>query len=65
MIWQYDNRVGREGMALAGLAKRRAQFIDVLRQQSEMPLRQIDGEEETASCDKVATIVGHGDLLVR
>ena len=24
-----------------------------------MPLRQIDGEEETASCDEVATIIRH------
>jgi hypothetical protein len=30
-----------------------------------MPFRQIDGEEETASCDEVATIVGHGGLLKR
>jgi hypothetical protein len=65
MIRQYDNRVSREGMALPCLTKRSAQFIDVLCQQSEMPFRQIDGEEETASCDEVATIVGHGGLLKR
>src|SRR6266404_2046556 len=33
MIRQYNNRVGREGMALPCLTKRNAQFIDVLRQQ--------------------------------
>jgi hypothetical protein len=37
----------------------------VLRQQLKMPFRQIDGEEETASCDEVATIVGNGGLLKR
>jgi hypothetical protein len=118
MIGQYDDRIDRKWMALAGLAKRKAQgfnvfrqqpqpavgkidrkeeapagdeiatvfshgppawrsdgfrfalpilrqLIDVLCQQSEMPLLQINGEEEASSCDEVATIIGHGDLLVR
>jgi hypothetical protein len=62
MIWQYDNRVGREGMALAGRANRRAQDFSILCQQPQPPVGKIDRKEEATAGDKIATVCGH-DLL--
>jgi hypothetical protein len=63
VIRQHDHRIDRERMMPARLAKRTAQFGDVLRQQPQMPLRQIGGEEEVAPGKEVAAIVGHGAIL--
>jgi hypothetical protein len=46
-------------MPLSYLPKCAAQFVDVFRQQSQPSIRQIDGEEEAASGNEVATIAGH------
>lgn len=45
------------------LAKCRAQLIDMFCQQLLPSLGQIHGEEETAPCDEVATVIGHADTL--
>lgn len=58
MIGQHDDSINREGMAPARFAKGRAQDLDMIRQQGKPPLGQIDGEEEAASRDEVATIRG-------
>jgi hypothetical protein len=52
-------------MTPARLTKRSTQLIDVLRQQPQPPRRQIDSEEEAAPGTKVATIVGHAEMLAR
>jgi hypothetical protein len=46
-------------MAFTHLANCGAQFVDKLCQQVRSPIRQVDGEEERASGDEVAAIVGH------
>src|SRR5258706_7510860 len=63
MVRQHDHRIDCEGMMPARLAKCSTEFIDVLRQQPQPPLRQIDGEEEAASGNEVATILGHAAML--
>jgi len=62
MVRQHDHRIDCERMMPARLTKRSTQFIDVLRQQPQPPLRQIDGEEEAAPGNEVATIVGHAEM---
>jgi hypothetical protein len=57
MIGQHDHRLDRERMMPVCLSERCTQFVHMLRQQPQPPLRQIDGEEAAAS-DEVATIVG-------
>jgi hypothetical protein len=39
------------------LAKRGPRFIDVFRQQPQLPFRRSDGEEEAASGNEVATVL--------
>jgi hypothetical protein len=46
-------------MVSTRLSKRGPQFVDVPGQQRQPPFRQIDGEEEAAPGDEVATIIGH------
>src|SRR5437868_12363324 len=58
MVRQHDHRIDCERMMPARLTKR-----SVLRQQPQPPLRQIDGEEEAAPGNEVATIVGHAGML--
>src|SRR5436190_8887016 len=60
MVGQDDHCVDCERMALANLPECGAQFVNILRQQTQSPIRQVDGEEEAASGYEVATIVGHG-----
>lgn len=43
-------------MALPRFAKRRAQRLDMIRQQRQPPLRQIDGEEEAPTLNEVGAI---------
>jgi hypothetical protein len=59
VIGQHTHRIDRERMMPARFAKRGPQLVDVFRQQMQMPLRQIDGEEEAAPGKLVAAIVGH------
>src|SRR5438046_985191 len=63
MIGEHDHGVGRERIAFAYLSKCRTQFINVVGQQTQPPLRQVDGEEKDASGDKVTTIAGHGHTI--
>ena len=63
MIGQNNHRINREWMAVPRLAKCCPQFVDVFRQQSQSSLRQINREEETASNDKVTTVIGHVVML--
>ncbi|MGB9657937.1 MAG: hypothetical protein WCB75_22375 [Pseudolabrys sp.] len=63
MIGQDNHGFDRERMILLRLAKRAPQFVDVLRQQPQTPFCQIDGEEEAATSDQVATIIGQADIL--
>ena len=63
VIRQHNHRIDRERMTPARLAKRGPQLVDVVRQQPQMPLRQIDGEEEAASGQEVAAIVGRVSIL--
>jgi hypothetical protein len=58
-IGQHDYRIDRERVMLARLTKRIAQFVDMFRQQPQPSLRKIDGEEEAAPGDEIATIVCH------
>ena len=44
---------------LKAIEARFPQLVDVFRQQVQMPLRQINGEEEAAPGEQVAAIVGH------
>jgi hypothetical protein len=37
----------------------RAQQLDMIRQQRQLPLRQIDGEEEASTRNEVAAVRGH------
>ena len=50
-------------MVSTRLSKRGPQFGDVLGQQRQPPFRQIDGEEDGAPGDEVATIIGHAGRL--
>ena len=59
VIGQDNHRVDRKWMVLPRLPKCCTQSVDVLRQQSQPPVRQIDGEEETTSGHKVATVISH------
>jgi hypothetical protein len=59
VIRQHNHPIDRKRMMPARLAKRSPQLVDVLRQQVQMPLRQIDGEEEAAPGKLGAAIVGH------
>ena len=63
MIGQNNHRVDREWMVVPRLPKCCPQFVDVFRQQSQSPLRQINGEEETTSNDKIATVISHVVML--
>jgi hypothetical protein len=63
MIGQHDNRIDRERMMPARLTKRSTQLVDMLRQQPQPSLRQIDGEEEAAPGNEVATLVGDAGTL--
>jgi hypothetical protein len=63
MIWQHNHRIDRKWMIPLRLTKRRAQRVDVLRQQRQSALRQIDGEEEAAPGQEVATVMGHADIV--
>jgi hypothetical protein len=58
-----SHRLDREGMVSTRLSKRGPQFVDVPGQQRQPPFRRIDGEEEAAPGDEVATIVGHAGRL--
>jgi hypothetical protein len=62
MIGQHNDGVDREGMTSACFAEGRAQDLDMVRQQGKPALRQIDGKEEAASRDEVATIICHHEL---
>ena len=48
MIGQHDHGICREGMALTGLPECDAQYIDMIGQQREPPVREVDREEEAA-----------------
>ena len=60
MIRQYDHCIDREWMALAGLAKRRAQGFNVFRQQPQPAVGKIDRKEEAPAGDEIATVFSHG-----
>jgi hypothetical protein len=49
-------------MTLAGLAKRRAEGFNILRQQPQPAVGKIDRKEETTAGDEIATVRCH-DLL--
>jgi hypothetical protein len=63
VIGQNHHSVDCKRMLPSHLSKRFAQFVDVFRQQVQLPFRQIDGEEEAASGNEVAAIAGHADTL--
>jgi hypothetical protein len=65
VIGQNDHRVGRERMTPSRFPECGPQFVDVIRQQPQPPLRKVNGKEEAAPGNEVATIVGHVGLLVR
>ena len=64
VIGQHDHRVDREGMPPSRFVERGPQFSDVIREQPQPPIREIDGEEEAASGDEVATVSGHARVEV-
>lgn len=63
MIGQHNHRIDGEGATPAYLTKRSPQIVDVLRRQLQMSVRQIDGEEEAASNEKIAAIIGYANIL--
>lgn len=57
VIGQHDNRIDRERMMSAGLAKGGTQGIDAVGQQPQSTVRQIDRKEERASGQEIAAVV--------
>jgi hypothetical protein len=47
------------------LVDRGSQAGDMFRQQPQPPLSEINGEEEAAAGQEIATIAGHADVLAR
>jgi hypothetical protein len=61
MIGQHDDRVERKRVPSAGIAKRRAQPIDLFGKQTASAVGQVDRKEESAAWNKAAPVVGHAD----
>ena len=54
MVGQYHDRLDRERMPRARVAKRRAQQVDILGEEAPVPFGQIDREEIAAAGNEVA-----------
>src|SRR5258708_14055295 len=63
MIGQHDDRIDLERVSSSHAAKRSAECCDMIRQQPQPAFRQVDGEEEAAPGEEIATIPGHAACL--
>ena len=62
MIGQHNNRIDCKWTPRMGVAECAAKQFNIFREQTKMPVFQIDREKICAARDKVATVVGHDEF---